>query len=79
MSIAALTLCLASFLVDFSDYKYYALCPGSTNCLCLANITTRIQFIAKCVDLELLEEHCPSSDVSLQCLNTLVVCIFAPL
>ena len=65
---AALFLCLASYLVEFSDYKYYALCPASTNCLCLSNITTRVQFIAKCVDLELLEEYCPSSDVSLQCL-----------
>ena len=81
MNISTLTLFLASFLVEFSELEHWVLCPGSLNCLCLTNITSRIQFIPKCVNLEDLEEHCPSHVVSLYCYiinetGKLFVCFF---
>lgn len=65
MSFPVLTACLISFLVgEYANYSSWALCPGSLNCLCKTNISTRSQFTPKCIDLVDLEEFCPTNAVS---------------
>ena len=66
MNLSLLTACLTSFLIeDYSEYQNWGLCPGSLNCLCRLNISTRAPFTPRCIDLPEMESHCPSKSVSI--------------